>query len=596
MEIKTRAEAEKKYTWATEDLFSTDEDFLASLEDAKRYTEGFSSYRGTLADSAARLLEYCRFAEEVGLAVERLGNYCMRKHDEDTSNPVYQALRGKFISLYTEISEASSWQDPELTSISEDTFKAFYAAEPELLTYKRSFDRLLAKKPHILPVPEEKLLAGAAELAEASGQIAEVFRNADLSFPDAADSEGAAHTLTQGTYISLMESPDRELRRSAFTNLYGTFGSYKNTLASCLDNNMRALRYFARSRGYKNAMEKSLSQNEVPVSVYTSLIDAVHQGLPLVYRYMALRRKISGLSELHMYDIYAPLVPEADIKISYEEAARTVCEALSVLGEDYVSVLREGFENRWIDVYENKGKRSGAYSSAGRPHPYVLLNHKDTLNGMYTLAHEMGHALHTYFSIKNQPVADSDYVIFVAEVASTCNEALLTSYLLERTDDKIKRAYIVNHFLEQFRTTLFRQTMFAEFEMKISELSESGETLSAETLSKLYAELNALYYGPDVVQDPEIALEWSRIPHFFYDFYVFQYATGFAAATALSRRILQGGQEAVSAYRSFLSAGSSADPITILKNAGVDMTKPEPVAEALKLFSSLIDELEALLS
>lgn len=595
MSIPKRDEVDKRYTWALEDIYPDDAAFEAALAEADKLAARYEVMKGHLTDSADSLLAYLKLNDEATVQLDMLATYCMRKSDEDTGNSKYQGLKARFMNTYVKICSAMSFADPELLSAPAEVYERFLAEKPELSVYRRYIDRTLAAKIHTLSPAEEKLLASAGEMSRSPEEIFSVFTNADLRFPDAVDSEGKAHTVTQETAVPLMRSPDRALRKSAFESLYHTFGSYKNTIAACLSAQTAQLRYFAQARGFANTMEASLFRTEVPVSVYKNLIEAVHENMHYMYKYMALRKKLLGVDELHMYDVYVPIVSECSDTIPFEEAKLNVSEALKPLGEDYVAMLNKGFDSRWIDVYQNVGKRSGAYSSGGRPHPYVLLNQDDTLDSEFTLAHEMGHSLHTFYSVKNQPTVYSDYVIFVAEVASTCNEALLTESLLKKTSDKRGRAYIINHFLEQFRTTLYRQTMFAEFEMKINEMAEQGVGLTADVLCKLYGDLNALYYGPDVVCDPEIALEWARIPHFFYNFYVFQYATGFSAAMALSRGILNGGADAVKKYLGFLSAGCSKDPISILRDAGVDMTTTKPVTDALKTFGELIDELDMLL-
>ena len=433
-------------------------------------------------------------------------------------------------------------------------------------------------------------------MAETPENIGSVFRNADITFPDVTDSQGNTHKLTGGSFVPLLESPDVTLRRNTFETYYNRLGEFKNTVASILDGQFKQLRFFADARKYGSTLEASLDRTEVPTEVYHNLIAAVHANLDKMYRYVSLRKKLLGVDELHMYDVYTPIVADAAEEITFGQAKETVLEALSVLGEDYIALLKEGFNNRWIDVYENVGKRGGAYSSGNsRPHPYVLLNHKNNLDSQFTLAHEMGHALHSYYSCKNQPVCTSNYVIFVAEVASTCNEILLMRHLLGKTTDKRGRAYLINHFLDQFKGTVYRQTMFAEFELMMGKMSEAGETLTAEKLCDKYLELNKLYFGPDMVSDQGISLEWARIPHFFYNYYVFQYATGFSAACAIASRILELGEPAVKDYKKFLSSGGSTDPISLLKIAGVDMSTPEPVNAGLKLFGELIDEMEELL-
>ena len=418
--------------------------------------------------------------------------------------------------------------------------------------------------------------------------------DADLTFRDAVDAEGNAHPLTQGTFVQLEESPDRTLRKSAYENLYDGFAAFKNTAAAVLNGQNKQLKFYADARKYDSALEASLDGTNVPVSVYDNLIEAVHKKLPSMHRYVRLRKKLLGVEELHFYDIYTPLLSDVDKHIPYEQAKQTVYEALAPLGEDYRAILKEGFDHRWIDVYQNQGKRSGAYSAGTAVHPYVLLNYTGTLDSQFTLAHEMGHALHSYLSNKHQNPIDADYVIFVAEVASTCNEALLMEHLLKNTTDKKERAYLINHFLDQFKGTIYRQTMFAEFERNIGAMTAQGQTLTADALCAEYKRLNEQYYGPDMVVDDRIAMEWARIPHFYYDYYVFQYATGYAAAIALSRRILDEGEPAVRDYLTFLSGGCSRSPIDLLKGAGVDMTGPEPVMQALDLFDRLLDEMEAL--
>ena len=439
---------------------------------------------------------------------------------------------------------------------------------------------------------EEKILALTGEMGQSPENIYSMFSDADLRFPDAVDKDGKAHQVTHGSYIPLVQSEDRVLRKSAFESMYGTFDKFKNTCAATLSAQIKAVNFYAKARKYDSSLEAALDGTEVPVSVYKNLIEAVHDNMHYMYDYVALRKKLLGVDELHFYDLYTPVVPDADMKITFEEAKETVLKALAPMGEDYLAILKEGFENRWIDVYENEGKTSGAYSAGARVHPYVLLNHKDTLNCMFTLAHEMGHAIHSYLSNKNQPVVYSDYVIFVAEVASTCNEALLMQYLLKNTEDKKQRAYLINYFLEQFRTTLYRQTMFAEFELKINEMVAAGESLTAEGLNELYGELNKLYFGDGIVLDDEIKLEWARIPHFYYDYYVYQYATGYSAAIALSQRILKYGEPAVKDYIGFLKGGCSTDPISLLKGAGVDMATTQPINEALAMFGELVKKME----
>ncbi len=592
--IPKRSEVDPKNTWATEDLFANDEAWEQAMAELALMPEQMASFRGRLGESGACLLDYFRLSDTYSLKISRAANYAFRKADEDTAVGRYQEMRGKIISLDVAVSSASAFDTPEILAIPDETLERFYRETPDLQLYRRALDKIRARRAHVLSDAEEKLLASAGEMAESPEQIGSMFRDADLKFPEAVDANGEKHQLTQGSYIPMLQSADRVLRKSAFETLYHTFGSFKNTTAACLDAQMKQLIFFARARKYDSALDASLARTEVPVSVYTNLIQTVSDNLPYMYRYVRLRKKLMGLDELHMYDIYTTLVSDAEREITFEQAKQTVLEGLAPLGAEYRAMLEEGFANRWIDVYENEGKRSGAYSSGALPHPYVLLNHQNTLDSQFTLAHEMGHALHSYLSLKNQPTVYSDYVIFVAEVASTCNEVLLMRHLLSKTTDKRERAYLINYFLEQFRGTLYRQTMFAEFELMMSRRAEAGQALTADALCEMYYDLNKKYYGEDVVVDREIAMEWARIPHFFYNFYVFQYATGFSAAVAIANRILREGQPAVDDYLKFLSSGSTMDPISLLKIAGVDMASPAPINDALKIFDDLISEMEAL--
>ncbi len=593
--IPKRSEVPEEMTWNLKDMFESDQAWMAEYEAMKEFPAKIAAFQGTLARSAQDLLAWFRLQDEIELRLSVLMGYASCKGDEDTGNSFYQDVRGKAMNVYVSIASAAAFATPEIMAIADETLDQFYAQQPELETYRRSLYQIRRRKDHILSPAEERLLASAGEMANASENIAGVFRNADQIFPDVTDSQGNVHPLTDATFIPLLTSPDRELRRRAFETYYKQLGQYKNTIAATLDGQFKQLCFFSNARHYDSTIQASLDATEVPVSVYMNLIEAVHNNLDKMYRYVALRKKLLGVDELHMYDVYTPIVADADQAITYEQAKETVLEALQVLGDDYVDLLKEGFSNRWIDVYENVGKRSGAYSSGNsRPHPYVLLNHKDNLDCQFTLAHEMGHALHSYHSCKYQPVSTSDYVIFVAEVASTCNEVLLMRHLLKKTTDKKQRAYLINHFMDQFKGTVYRQTMFAEFELAMGKMAESGQALTADALCQKYHALNKLYFGPDMVSDDQIALEWARIPHFFYNYYVFQYATGFSAAVAIANRILKEGAPAVADYKKFLSGGCSTDPISLLKIAGVDMSSPEPVNSALALFGELVDEMEQL--
>lgn len=594
-ELKRRSEVARENTWAIEDLFASDELWYKNLEVLKGYKETLLTFKGKLGSSAKTLLEFYQQVEELLRLLDDLLNYSSRKHDQDTKNSTYQSMDGAMMTAYVEVSEALSFETPEIISISDDRIEEFYQEEKGLELYRRHIDSQRRLKEHVLSDAEERLLAAAGEMASTPGNINSSLNNADLVFPEITDEDGDKVRITHGNFIPFMESKDRRVRKEAFDALYSVYEQYKNTSASILNAQVKQLQFFAKAKKYNTAIEAALDITEVPVSVYHSLIEAVNKNLPHLHRYMEIRKKVLGVEELHMYDLYTPIIEEADSKVSFEEAKKTIIEALRPLGEDYIRILEEGFNNRWIDVYENEGKRSGAYSAGARVHPYVLMNYSDTLDSMFTLAHEMGHALHSYLSNHTQPTIYSEYVIFVAEVASTCNENLLMQYLLKNTTDKKKRAYLINHLLENYRTTLYRQTMFAEFELLINTKAEQGETLTADMLCEMYRGLNEKYYGKDVVVDDKIAIEWARIPHFYYNYYVFQYATGYSAAVALSNRILTEGETAVKDYLQFLSGGRSADPISLLKIAGIDMSTSKPVEEALKKLGDLLDEFESLI-
>ena len=593
--VLSREDIPAEDKWAIEDLYASDALWEAELNTVAADQAAISGFEGKLGQSAEALYAYLETVEKSELKASKLGNYCMRKSDEDTRNATYLAMSGRFMSVMVALEAAMSFAVPEIMAISDETLEGFYASCPKLTRYRRYLTDLRRRKAHTLSAREEKLLAAAGEMAQAPDTIYGAFSDADIKFPDAVDAEGKNHALTQATFVPMEMSADRALRKSAYENLYGTFGDYKNTAAAILNAQNKQLKFFADARKYDSARQAALDGTNVPIAVYDNLIEAVHKNMDKMHRYVTLRKKLLGVEELHFYDVYTPLLADVDKKIPFDQAKQTVYDALYPLGDTYRAVLKEGLENRWIDIYPNQGKRSGAYSAGAEVHPFVLLNYNGTLDDQFTLAHEMGHALHSYFSHKNQNPIDSNYVIFVAEVAPTCNEILLMRTLLAQTEDKKQRAYLINHFLDQFKGTIYRQTMFAEFELEMGRLSWQGETLTAELLREKYLALNKLYFGADMVSDEEIALEWARIPHFFYNYYVFQYATGFSAAAAIAERILNEGAPAVEDYKRFLSSGSSADPISLLKIAGVDMASPQPVDAALKLFDRLVGELEGLI-
>lgn len=591
-----RSDVPKEYTWAIEDLYASDEDWKKDLEKIKGMLPQIEAFQGKLGESADNLLDFLKLQDEILVLLDHFANYSLRKADEDTKNTTYQGFKDQTTSVYVAISSALSFAEPEILEIPDADLEAFYQKQPELNRYRRFLNDILRKKAHILSDAEEKILAAAGDLAQSPDDIFSLLNDADLTFESVTDIEGNRLPVTHASFIPLMHNYDRNVRKDAFESLYRTYSDHKNTSAAILSAQMKQLNFFSKMRRYGSPLEAALDSNNVAPQVYYNLIDAVHENMESMYKYVRLRKKLLKVDALHMYDLYVPIVANAERDIPFAETKENIRKALSVLGEDYVALLDEGFDNRWIDIYENPGKRSGAYSSGCRVHPYVLLNYKNNLDSEFTTAHEMGHALHSYLSNRNQPVVDAEYVIFVAEVASTCNEALLMQYLLKKTTDKKERAYLINYFLEQFRTTLYRQTMFAEFELKMSQLIQNGESINSESACRVYHDLIDLYFGKDIVHDAKIDLEWARIPHFYYNFYVYQYATGFSAAIALSQKILSEGAPAVKAYKeNFLSAGCSKDPVSILKDAGVDMSTKKPVEDALKLFDSLIDELAELM-
>lgn len=591
-----RSDVPKEYTWAVEDLYANDDAWKKDLENIKGMIPKIESFQGKLGTNADNLLGFLKLQDEFTVLMDRFANYSMRKADEDTKNTTYQGYKDQTTGIFVQLSAALSFAEPEILEISDDTLNNFYKTQPELHVYQRFISNIRRKRAHILSNAEEKILAAAGDLAQAPDDIFSLLNAADLTFESVTDIEGNRLAVTHASFIPLLQNYDRNVRKDAFMSLYKTYEQHKNTSAAILSAQMKQLNFFAKMRKYNSPLEAALDSNNVNPQVYYNLIETVHENMESMYKYVRLRKKLLNVDELHMYDLYVPMVSVAERAIPFEETKANICEALSVLGDDYVALLDEGFNNRWIDIYENTGKRSGAYACGCRIHPLVLLNYKENLDSEFTTVHEMGHALHSYLSNKNQPVVDSEYVIFVAEVASTCNEALLMQYLLKKTTDKKERAYLIDYFLEQFRTTLYRQTMFAEFELKMSQMIQNGESVNSETACKVYHDLIDLYFGKDIVHDAKIDLEWARIPHFYYNFYVYQYATGFSAAIALSQKILNEGEPAVKAYKeNFLSAGCSKDPVSILKDAGVDMSTKKPIEEALKLFNSLIDEMEELM-
>lgn len=591
--LPKRSEVEAAHKWALEDLYPSQSAWDDEYAKAKSLLKEAAKYQGKLAD-AAELKACFELDDEAGLLVERLYVYANMRHHEDTAEPGYQALSDKSKKLTVEAGEAFSFVTPEVLALSSEQLDALIN-NPDLAKFRRSLEEMRRRKAHTLSKSEEALLAQVGNISQAPNTIFGMLNNADLKFPKVANEEGEEIELSHGRYIQFMESKDRTVREAAFKAMYSTYSKLKNTLAATLNANVTKNVFYSRARNYPSALEMSLFGDNIDKEVYTNLIDTIHKHLPLMHRYMKLRKKLLKVDELHMYDLFAPLVEEFDMKISYEEAKKTVLASLKPLGDNYLQVLDKGFSGGWVDVYENEGKRSGAYSwGAYGTHPYVLLNHKDNLNSMFTLTHEMGHAMHSYYSDQEQEYRDAQYTIFLAEVASTLNEALLMDYLLNKSTDNKEKMYLLTYYADQFRTTVFRQTMFAEFELMIHSKAEAGESLTPQELSKIYYELNQKYYGDGMVVDQDIEMEWARIPHFYTSFYVYKYATGFSAATSFAKQILEEGEPAVERYLGFLKSGGSDYSIEILKKAGVDMSTPAPISQAMSVFEQLIEQMEEL--
>lgn len=596
--LNTREEADARYKWAIEDLYKNDEDWKRDYELLKSRLPELTKFRGRLGESAEVLLSMQKLSDELNQLLEKVYVYANQRLHENTDNGMYQNLASQAQGLLVELSESLSFVEPELMELPDGTIETFLDENEELSVYRQYFENIIRQKKHVLPTEQEQLLAAMGEVAESPKDIFSMFNNADIRFPEITGEEGHPVQVTHGRYMSLMQSRNRQVRKDAFEAMYGVYGDWRNTLAAMYRANVKQEAFLAKAHKYTSDLEAALDGSHIPVKVYEQLIEAVHESMPLMYRYMKLRKKLLGVEELHMYDLYVPMTEQDHSEIPFEQAKKMVLEGLAPMGEEYLHLLREGFDHGWIDVYENQGKRTGAYSwGAYGTHPYVLLNYQGTLHDVFTLAHEMGHALHSWYSDEHQPYIYAGYRIFVAEVASTCNEALLIHYLMEQSKkagDRKKTMYLINYFLEQFRTTLFRQTMFAEFEKITHGLLEQGETLTADRLCEIYYDLNKLYFGEEICVDQEIDMEWARIPHFYTPFYVYQYATGFSAAIALSKQILEKGAPAVEQYKKFLKGGSSMYPLELLKMAGVDMEQKAPVQDALAVFAQYLDEMERL--
>lgn len=595
-ELQKREDVPKERTWRLEDIFETDEQWEEELERLKTDIPEINTYQGKLNESADMLYNVLKLQDNLSKRLGELYTYAHMRYDQDTTNSFYQALNSKAENVLTLASSSMSFLVPEILTIDEKTLEAFMKEKKELELYRQTLNEITRQRAHVLSQKEEELLAEASEPISSSSQTFSMLNNADLTFPTIKNEQGEDVDLTHGRYIGFLESKDRRVREEAFRAMFNTYGKFQHTFASTLVGNVKKDNFYAKVRDYDSARQAALDNNNIPEGVYDNLVEAVNEKLPLLHRYAALRKKVLGLDELHMYDMYTPLVQDVDMKIPYEKAQEYVLESLKPMGKEYIKIVEEGFENRWIDVEENKGKRSGAYSSGSYgTNPYILLNWQDNVNDLFTLTHELGHSVHSYHTRKSQPYRYGNYSIFVAEVASTCNEALLNDYMLNHVTDEKQKLYLLNHFLEGFRGTVFRQTMFAEFEHDIHKRLQDGEALTSEALTEIYYNLNKKYFGDEVVSDEEIGLEWARIPHFYMNYYVYQYATGYSAATTLANKILSEEEGAVERYLDFLKAGSSDYPIEVLKKAGVDMTSKQPILDALEVFEEKLNEMEKML-
>ena len=590
MKSPLRSEIANEDKWRIQDLYATDESWEADYNKCLENAQVECKYQGKMSDSADNFYNALKESDDVDLLIENVYVYAFMKYYEDTTNPKYQEMSGKAQMAAVKLSEKYSFMMPEIMAMDSKVIDTFLQDE-RIALYKVSIKDMLSKKEHSLTEKEEKLLAMAGQMSASPNEIFSKFNNADAKFGEITDEEGNKVELTNGRYSVFMESNDRRVRQDAFHALYKEYGNYINTLAATYYANVKQAIFFSQARNYDSTLEMYLSGSFIPVSVYKNLIETVNNNLDKMHKYVSLRKRELGVDELHFYDVYAPMVSDYKLKVTYDEAKEIALKALAPLGKEYTDKIQEGFNSGWVDVRENVGKRNGAFSwGAYGTHPYVFLNYSDTLNDVFTLVHEMGHAMHTFYSNENQPYVYAGYKIFVAEVASTCNEAILINYLLKNCKDNTEKKYLINHYLEQFKGTLFRQTMFAEFEMITHSMAENGEVLNAENLCNVYKELNKKYFGDDMVIDEEIALEWSRIPHFYTPFYVYQYATGFSAAVAIASKILAGDEETLAGYKKFLSGGCSMHPIELLKLCGIDMSKPQVIQEAIDVFGNLIDE------
>ncbi len=596
-ELLKRSEVKEEHTWKVSDMYESTAEWEQALNQVKEIADRIAGMEGRVTESAANLYQVLKDCDAYGEIIDLAFNYAQRLYDQDRNDSTHQAMSQKVYGVWADVAGMISFIEPEILAVPEEQLETFYKELPELESYRGKIAEIQRLRGHSLSAEMEKLLAMTSEMSQTPEQVFAVMNSADIRFPEITDENGEKVRLTHGNYVLFLQSADRRVRKEAFEAMYSVYRQFVNTFAGLYNGQVKQQIFFAKARKYDSTLDAALTANNVSVKVYENLLDTVSANMDKLHRYVKLRKKCLGLDELHMYDIYTPMIADAARKVPFEEAKETVLKALAPLGEEYVAKVKEGFENRWIDVYENEGKCTGAYSAgAYGTHPYVLLNYSETLDDMFTLAHEMGHAMHSFYSNSTQPFTYAEYKLFVAEVASTCNEVLLMEYLLKNTIDKKERAYLLNHYLDSFKGTVYRQTMFAEFEKESNRMAEQGESLTAESLNELYLKLNQKYYGTDIISDEEIAFEWAKIPHFYYNFYVYQYATGFSAAVALARGILKEGEPAVERYKKFLCGGCSESPLELLKIAGVNLESPKPVQDALDVFGEILDEIEALLA
>lgn len=595
-ELPKRSEVKEEYTWDLSAMFASKEAWEEQLSACRTLTGELEAFEGKVTASAENLLAVLEKSADAEQKLELAFSYAERLFDQDQKNTAHQAMSQRMYTLYTDYSSRTAFIVPEILAADTDLLEQYIKEKPALALYRGQIQEIQRRKAHSLSSEMEKLVAMTGEMAQVPDQVFSIISNADMVYPQITDENGETVRLSHGNFVPLEESADRRVRKDAFENFYSVYKQFANTLAGLYNGQVKQQIFYAKARNYPSTLEAAVDANNVPSKVYYNLVETVNKNMDKMHRYVRLRKKCLGVDELHMYDIYTPMIADVAKKIPFEEAKETVLKALAPLGEDYIAKVKEGFESRWLDVYENEGKRSGAYSAgAYGAHPFVLLNHNDTLDNMFTLAHEMGHAMHSYYSNENQPYIYAGYKIFVAEVASTCNEILLMEYLLANTEDQKERAYLLNHYLDSFKGTVYRQTMFAEYEMRSNAMVENGENLTADNLCALYLELNKKYYGPDMISDEEISYEWARIPHFYYNFYVYQYATSFSAAVAIAHEILEKGAPAVERYKEFLSGGCSKSPVELLKMVGINMEEATPIQNALDVFGEVLDEIETLI-